>query len=87
MGTLLFLNRIKDKFEKDTRTMVVQSLALNVIKYCSPIYGSTSNTLLHRAAKICVGGAKRSAHATPFIAQLQWLKVKDEVVFGVAVIV
>ncbi len=92
MGTLLFLNRIKDKFEKDTRTMVVQSLALSVINYCLPIYGSTSNTLLHRvqklqnfAAKICVGGAKKSAHDTLFIAQLQWLKVKDKVVLDVAV--
>lgn len=92
MGVLLFLNRIKDKFENETRTMVVQSLALSILNYCLPIYGSTNNTLLHRvqklqnfAAKICVGGARRSDHATPFITQLQWLKVKDKVVFDVAV--
>ncbi len=71
---------------------MVQSLALSVIYYCLPIYGSTSNTLLHRvqklqnfAAKICVGGAKKSAHATPFIEQLQWLKVKDKIILDVAV--
>ncbi len=72
--------------------MVVQSLALSVIYYCLPIYGSTNNTLLHRvqklqnfAAKICEGGAKKSAHATPFIEQLQWLKVKDKIILDVAV--
>ncbi len=92
MGTLLFLNRIKDKFEKDTRTIEVKSLSLGVIYYCLPIYGSTSNALLHRvqklpnfAAKICVGGAKKSAHATPFIEQLQWLKVKNKIILDVAV--
>ncbi len=47
IGTLLFLNRIKDKFEKNARTMVVQSLSLSVMNYCLPIYGSTNNTLLH----------------------------------------
>ncbi len=88
----LWVNRIKDKFEKDIRTMVVQALALSVIYYCLPIYGSTSNTLLHRvqklqnfAAKIWVGGVRKSAHATPLIEQLQWLKVKDKIILDIAV--
>ncbi len=37
--------------------------------------------------KICVGGAKKSDHASRFITQLQWLKVKDKIVFDVAVTV
>ncbi len=52
------------------RTMVVQSLALSVIYYCLPIYGLTSNTLLHRVqklqnfeAKICVSSVQ--AKVTP----------------------
>ncbi len=80
MGTLLFLNRVNEKFEPDARKMVVQALLLSVINYCLPVYGTTNNTLLHRvqklqnfAAKICAGGARRSDHATPFITQLQWL--------------
>ncbi len=37
------------------------------------------------AAKICEGGARKSAHATPFIEQLHWLKVKDKIILDVAV--
>ncbi len=51
-GTLLFLNRVKDKFEPDTRKMVVQALVLSVINYCLPVYATTNNTLLHRVQKL-----------------------------------
>ncbi len=92
MGILLFLNRVKDKLEPDTRKMVVQALVLSVINYCLPVYGTTNDTLLHRvqklqnfAAKICADGARRSDHATPFITQLQWLTVNKQIIFDVAV--
>ncbi len=93
MGHLLFLNRVKDKFESDTRKTVVESIALSVINYCLPVYGTTNATQLRRvqqlqnfAAKICAGGARRSDHATPFIDQLQWLKIdKKKVCFDVAI--
>ena len=75
--------------------MVVQSVVLSIMNYCLPIYGSTNNTLLHRvqklqnlAPKICIGGGRTSDHAPsllPFITRLQWLKVKDKVVFDVPV--
>ncbi len=82
MGHLLFLNRVKDKFESDTRKTVVESIALSVMNYCLPVYGTTNATLLRGVqqqqnvpAKICAGGAGRSDHATPFIDQLQWLNI------------
>ncbi len=81
-GHLLFLNWVKDKYESDTRKTVVESIGLSVMNYCLPVYGTTNATLLRRvqqpqnfAAKICAGGARRSDHATPFIDQLQWLKI------------
>ncbi len=74
IGILFFLNRIKDKFEISTRKIVIQSLALSIINYCLPVYGTTNNTLLWRvqklqnfAAKICAEGPKRSDHTTPFV--------------------
>lgn len=91
IGTLLLINRIREKFENNIRTMVVQSLALSVMNYCLQIYGSTNNTLMHKiqklqnfAAKICVRGAKRN---DIFITRLQWLKVKDKFTFDLAVTV
>ena len=56
------------------------------------MYGTTNSTLLLKvqklqnfAAKICAGGARRSDHATPFITQLEWLKIEQKVIFEVAV--
>ncbi len=91
MGMLFFLKGIKDKFEINTRKIVVQSLALSIINCCLPVYGATNSTLLWRvqklqnfAAKVCAGGA-RSDHATPFITQLEWFKIEKKVIFEVAV--
>ncbi len=60
------------------------NLSLLIMNYCLAFYGTTNNALLHRvqklqnfAAKICVRGEKISDHATPFITQLQWLKIKE----------
>ncbi len=82
MGTLLLANRIRDKFDPATRKIVIQSLALSGINYCLQVYCTANNTQMRRmqklqnfAAKICAGGARRSDHATPFITQLEWLKI------------
>lgn len=94
MGILLYLNRVKDKFEATTLKTVIESLALSIVNYCLPVYGTTNNTHMKRvqklqnfAAKICVGGARRRDHATPYIKQLKWLKIEERVVFYVAVMV
>ncbi len=92
MGHLLFLNKVKDKFDKDTRKIVVESIALSTASYCLSMYGTNNSTLLRRvqqlqnfAAKICGEGARRCDHATPFITQLEWLKIEKKVVYEVAV--
>ncbi len=96
MGQLLFLNTVKDKFETETIKTVVESIALSVVNYCLPVYGTTNATLQRRvhqlqnfAAKIFAGGARRSAPSTPFITHLKWLKIdkKKEVIFDVAIYV
>ncbi len=51
MGIRFFLNKMKDKFEINTRKIVIQSLALSIINYCLPLYGTTSSTLLWRVQK------------------------------------
>ena len=92
MGNLLFINRIKDKFDSVTRKIAIESLALSNINYCLPIYGTASTTLLKQiqklqnfAAKICIGGATRRDHATPFITQLKWLKIDKKIMYDTAI--
>ena len=52
MGVLIYLNRIKDLFEPQTRIIVVQSLALSLINYCFVVWGSTSNVHLDKIQKL-----------------------------------
>ena len=62
MGTLIYLNRVKDCFEPATRSIVVQSLAMSIVSYCFTVWGSTS--LVHlgmstKAPKFCSARNKR----------------------------
>ena len=81
-GTLMYVNRIKDNFNKNTRIIVIQSLIMSIINYGITIWGSTNSTQIERvqklqnfAAKVALGGAARSGHVTPFLKELRWLKI------------
>ncbi len=94
MRSILFLNKVRDRFEAATRKTVVESLVLSIINNCLPAYGTTNTTLMKRveklqnfAAKICAGGARRRDHATPFNTQMNWMKIERKVLLDVAVAV
>ena len=85
MGTLVYLNRVKDFFEPNTRKTVVQSLALSLINYCLVVWGSTSKSNLNKvqklqnfAARVAVGNVRKYEHVSPHIFDLGWLKIKDK---------
>ena len=84
MGVLIYLNRIKELFEPETRTIIVQSLALSLINYCFIVWGSTSNMHLEKvqklqnfAARIADGTTRKYDHITPVLNKLGWMRVKD----------
>ena len=85
IGTLMFINRIKDNFDKSTRIMVIEALVLSQINYCNIIWGSASKTQLQRvqrlqnfAAKVADGSARKFDLATPIINRLKWMKIKQK---------
>ena len=91
-GILLFWNRIKDNFEQSARIIVVQSLVLSIINYCSKIWGMTTRQQLDRvqklenfAAKVAVGNGRKYDHATPFLNELKWLKIENKVTYDICV--
>ena len=51
-GTLIFLNRMKNRFDNEMRSIVVQSLALSIINYCIKIWGSTTKQQVQRVQKL-----------------------------------
>ncbi len=82
MGTLMFINKNKDYFDKATRVTILQTLVLSVLKHGITIWGTTNSTLRDKvqkvqnfAIKIADGKAKKFDHVTPLYDK--WLRIKD----------
>ena len=93
MGTLIYLNRVKDFFEPATRVIVVQSLALSLINYCLKVWGSTQAVHLNKAQKVqnfavrvAIGNVRKYDHVSPFYKDLEWLRVKDKYFYDVCIL-
>ena len=92
--TLIYLNRVWERFEQESRTMVVQSLVLSVLNYCHSVWGSTNKTQMSRvkrlqnfAARVAVGGVKKHDHVTPLFDRLGWLRMDAKFVFDICLLV
>ena len=93
-GTLLFINRVSDRFNFDCRVMVVQSLVLSILNYCLRVWGSTNKTQMGRvsklqnfAAKVAAGGARKYDHVTPIYNKLKWLRMEDKYIYEVCILI
>ena len=85
MSKLCQINRVKDCFNKDTLKLIIESLVLSKSYYCSTVWANTSDLYLKKlqlvqnfAARIITGGRKFD-HITPYLQQLGWLPVKDNI--------
>ena len=50
--TLMYINRIKDRLNKNARVTAIQSLVLSIVNYAIKIWGSTNATQLHCIQKL-----------------------------------
>lgn len=85
LGTLIYVNRIKENLNKNARLISIHSLVLSIINYGIKIWGATYTTHLYQvqklqnfAAKVALGGGAKRDHATPFLRQLGWLKIYNK---------
>lgn len=85
LGTLIYINRIKDNLNKNARLISIHSLVLSNINYGIKIWGATYTTYLNQvqklqnfAAKITLGGGAKRDHATPFLRELGWLRIDNK---------
>ena len=93
-GTLIFLNRVWDRFQPECRVMAVQALILSVLNYCLPVWGSTSKTQINRvqkvlnfAARIAIGGVRKYDHVSPIFEKLKWLKIKTRFTYSICLLI
>lgn len=85
LSTILYINRIKYNFSKDARKTIIQSLVLSLMNYGIKVWGTANKTNMHQiqklqnfASKVALGGASKHDHATPFLRELGWLKLKQK---------
>ena len=83
-STLIYIQRMQHKLDRVTRTMIVDSLVISKLNYCSLIWGKCNNSLIKEvqtvqnfAAKVAWGGGRKNDHATPFRNKLNWLTIKS----------
>ena len=83
-SSLIYIQRIQHKLDEATRKMIVESLVISKLNYCSLIYSKCSASLKNEvqkvqnfAAKVACGYGKKHDHATPFINDLEWLRMDE----------
>lgn len=94
VGTLSYINGIKNNFNKSIRTTVIEALVLSKINYCSRIWGAASRTQIQRvqklqknSAKVAHGHARKYDHATPIIKELGWMKVEEKLIYDLCTVI
>ncbi len=90
MGTLMFINRNKKYFSKETRITILQTLVLSILNHGITVWGTTNSTLINKiqkvqnfAIKVADGQAKKNDHVTPQFKEMKWLRVKDLITFKI----
>ncbi len=88
----MFVNKVKQCFDEPTRHLIIESLVLSILNYCSTIWGTTNTTLITKvrklqnlAAKVVEGKAQNQDHVTPITKELKWLGVSQLITFDTAV--
>ncbi len=84
----MYINRIQDLLSKEARLRAVETLALSHINYGITVWSTINITQLKRvkklqnfAAKVAIGGACKFDHATPILSKLQWLPIRQKVIY------
>ncbi len=87
-NTLMCISHLQDLLSKEARLRAVETQALSHINYGIIIWSTANITQLKReqqlrniAAKLAIGEASKFDHAAPFLNKLQWLPIRQKVIY------
>ncbi len=85
---MYYINCIQDLLSKEARLTAVETLALSHVNNGVTIWSTANITQLKRvqklqnfAAKLAIGRASKFDHATPILNKLQWLPIRQKVIY------
>ena len=87
VAKLCQINRVKHSFDNKTLSLIVSALVISKLLYCSSVWSNTSLTNVNKLQAVQNFGCKKVTngrkfdHATPYLRQLNWLPVKDQLLF------
>ena len=82
-GILIGLNNAKHTLPKSVIRPIVQALAVSVVRYCLSVYGTCTETQLHRVQKVLnfcarvVTGRRRHDHISDAFRELGWFNIHE----------
>ena len=91
MAKLCQINHVKGSFDKDTLTLIISALIITKLVYCSTVWYNTSSTNLKKLQAVqnfacrIITNTKKFDHITPALRQLNWLPVKQQLLYREAV--
>ena len=83
MGKLCQISRVKDSFDKDTLCLIISSLVMSKLFYCSSVWSNTSSKNVKKLQAVqnfacrIVSNTRKFDHITPAMEELEWLPIKD----------
>ena len=86
-GILIGLSHARHVIPRQTLKVIVEALAMSVVRYCLSVYGSCGVTQLSRLQKVVnfcvrvVTGKRRFDHVSGALQQLQWLNAEQLVAY------
>jgi len=85
-----YLPRIRDFLTEDATKLLVQTLVLSRLKYCSSVWGGVQEKDLLKLQKMVNFAARviyrrrRYDHVSPLLRSLNWLSVENRLAFDTA---
>ena len=83
MSKLCQINRVKDSFDSVTLTLVIVTLVISKLLYCSCVWSNTFSSNLKKIQAVqnfacrIITNIRKFDHVTPCLRQLNWLPVEQ----------
>ena len=87
MSTLCQINRVKDSFDSDTLSLVIEALVISKLLYCSSVWSNTSSVNLKKLQAVqnfacrIITNTKKYDHITSVLQKLGWLPIEQLLLF------
>ena len=87
MAKLCQINRVKDSFDVDTLHMIISTLVLSKLYYCSSVWSNTSSVNIKKLQAVqnfacrIITNTKKFDHITPALREIGWLPVKEHLLY------